>query len=496
MLRLLSGVLLLAVLLPVPAGAQTGPVDTLAQARAWREEGQLRQAERLLELWCTHHPEDANAYWLRAQTAFWRTNFRETRTYYQHALDLDPQNRYLKLDYIEALLNMGQLGLTARELKQCTPEEQADPYYRFIRAKWSFWSGAPAAAFKQAAAADSAGYTGAAALVREIEQVRSPHIQILGSYISDSQPLNRTEPVFQAGYWGSRFLDLHMALSPKWFNQETALMQVLMVEIGNNFHFPGIGTQLKIAAGLYHQSGFDRPGIVKLALQQRIVPGLQLFLSAEEQPYLFTRASLDTNVVYRQYAGALEWKHARGFWGKAGIQTDVFEDANQVTAYWAWLLSPPLRAGSLSARAGYAFSYSDALQSRYVSEKTLDEILQGPAAPIDGTYTPYFTPEQISIHLGLVVVDWAVTSRVSLNLEYKHGIAATAQNPFLQLKSGMGQGVRIVRDFRETTFKPLEAAVQLRLQLSDQAGLETYYRYIRNFFYEQRTAGAQLNLRF
>src|SRR5690349_3826791 len=115
--------------------------DTLATARALHNSGKLHRSEKLLRRWCAVHPQDAGAWWLRAQNEYWRKHFRHARRHFQTAQALDPKNNLLRLDYTETLLGMGRFGKARKTLQTSETALKKDPYFQYLEAKQLFWTG-------------------------------------------------------------------------------------------------------------------------------------------------------------------------------------------------------------------------------------------------------------------------------------------------------------------------------------------------------------------
>jgi len=480
-----------------PLCGQVAP-DTLVLVRNLKSQGKLRHASKLLNTWCATHPPQADALWLYAQTEFWRKNFSRSRHLYRQAIALQPENLYLRLDYADALLDMGHFAKSDALLQGLSRSERKDPYAKYLEAKRLYWSGDLGSARKIAHDAEKAGAKEAPALLREIELARSPWIRLAGNYTSDTQPLESVEPVLETGVFFSKWADLRLRAASRRFQLDDRSTSATLVEASNNFHIAKTGTAIGLRGGLYQLKDHPIQWTGGLDLAQRLSPSLRMHVEAVQKPYLYTLASVDTSLVFRQMSGALEWREPHGFWAKAGVQADVFDDDNQVTTLWAWALLPPLKLGNLSAQVGYAYSAADARASRFVSEKTIAELLDPwePDVPIRGIYAPYFTPKDMVTHAAIVTLDWCLTKHISLIASGKYGFAATAQNPYLYLDSDLNGELLFQMGFQKTDFTPFEAAGKVLVQLSDRISLEGHYTFTRIFFYDLQLAGGNIKFVF
>lgn len=472
--------------------------DPLAAARQLRATGHLRQAEKLLEPWCAAHPHDINAFWLRGQNEYWRKNFRKTRQYYQKALSLDPQNLYLQLDYAEAQLGMGRFRQAGKYLDYLAEGAGNDPHFQYVRALEYYWTGDLKMAAAQAKKAQKAGSKKAADLLREIAQARALWVQAGGHYATDSQPLESAAIAVETGAYRDKWLDLTFKTTGQQFLKDSMAFNAWHFEVGNRFHFPKTGTIFEANIGVFRLNNYRSQSMANWGLEQRLPGHLSLSLKAGRKPYLLTRTSLDTSIFFRHLQGEINWQEPHGWWLQAGAQTDIFEDQNAVSTVWGWILTPKLNIGPVSLRTGYAYSYSDARESRLFSTKTLDELKANwdSTARIPDVYKPYFTPENMETHAALALLDWQVSKNIALNIHGKYGFWASAQTPYLYLGAAAADTVTIRRQFQPTTFTPLELGAKLSLRLSKNANISLSYLFSRNLFYELQTTDLRVKVAF
>jgi len=480
-----------------PLCGQVAP-DTLVLARNLKAQGKLRYASNLLHTWCATHPSQADALWLYAQTEFWRKNFSRSRHLYRQAIALQPENLYLRLDYADALLNMGRFAQADALLRGLKRTERQDPYAKYLEAKRLFWSGDLGRARKIARDAEKAGAKDAPALLRDIDLAHSPWMRLAGNYTSDTQPLESVEPMWESGIFYSKWADVRLRAAPRRFWTNDLSTSATTVEMSNTFRIPKTGTALGVRGGLFQLKNQPVNWTGGLDIAQRLSPSLQVQVEAAQKPYLYTLASVDTNLVFRQLAGSVEWREPHGFWAKTGIQADVFDDDNQVTTLWAWALSPPAKWGGLSLRVGYAYSWADARASRFVSEKTIPELLNPwmPDVPIRGVFAPYFTPHHMTTHAAIATFDWRLSRHISLIANGKYGFAATADNPYLYLNTDATGTLFFQTGFQKTNFTPFEAGGKVLARLSDRLSIEGYYSFARIFFYDIAAAGGSIKFIF
>lgn len=472
--------------------------DTILFIRQLKEQGKTKEASQLLETWVKTHPPQSDVFWMYAQNEYWRKKFKKSRSLYAQAYELDPGNLYLRLDYAHSLLNMGRYKKANRILKQLSPEEQKDPYAMYVGAKRLFWSGDVKAANQLAGTARDAGSKDATSLVQDTKNAMAPWMRLALAYGSDSQPLENLAPSLEVGVFSSKWVDLQVVASPQKFYVDDVASNFFRAAMHNRFHIPQTGTSVGLSAGVFQpeNGSFDWTGGVDVV--QRLPAGWQLSAGWAQRPYLETRASIGSGFTFQQTKVEVHWQESHGFQANLFALSDVFADYNKINTFGGWLLSSPLVWWHFTMRAGYAYSFSDAFESRYVTDKTVEDVVNSPdpTAPISGSYNPYFTPEQMKIHSVLGVLDYRVTRFFSLGLQGKYGFAASANNPYLFLNGDTDGNVYIARDFENTAFTPFEYGGKLTFQITDHLVFTTSYLFSSLFFYDVQTAGGSLKMYF
>ena len=83
--------------------------DTIGTAIKFKNSGNIKQAAALLQAYNKSHKTDLNSAWLYAQTVYWLKDFKKTEKIYEQTIASHPGNFYLKLDYANTLLAIGDI---------------------------------------------------------------------------------------------------------------------------------------------------------------------------------------------------------------------------------------------------------------------------------------------------------------------------------------------------------------------------------------------------
>jgi hypothetical protein len=469
--------------------------DTLVYAKLLMKNGDNAKAAQLLAGWTKNHPNDTDAFWLFAQNQYLLKKFAHSQDLFRQALSIEPQNLSLKLDYIEYLMNMGRLHKARQQLSLLSKKEAEEPHALHVEAKWHYWSGNLLTAQQLAEKASKKKFVPAPALLKEIKKSRSPVVSITGAYSTDTQPLERINSTTSLGIARSNVLNLHLNMEYSKILDREIHASAHLVELNNKFSISITGTKIDLGGGIFKLNEFDPKALYAITITQRLPDNIQLELSSRHLPYLYTTASIGTEVFTDQLRVTAHWMERYGLNVNTGFQKDIFNDRNEINTVWIWLLSPTIRLKKLTGKIGYTFSYSDSELSMYQAFQTLDQILArpDPLAQIDGIYNPYFTPHSMHIHAALLSLQLSLGKRINITLMGNNAFYAHAKNPYLYLNSDQNSVIFIDRGFNKTLFSPFKYEGKIDFQLSNRLGLSAAYLYQRIFFFDIQTAIIHLN---
>jgi hypothetical protein len=234
-------------------------------------------------------------------------------------------------------------------------------------------------------------------------------------------------------------------------------------------------------------------------------PSLTLRASVGRERYLWTVASADSLLMMNTVEVALGRADAPGWAGEAVFQRRSFADENDVRTAYGWVLAPLVK-GIL--RAGYAFSWSDATENRWVRNPATvagNQNDQGQPRPVGselpGVYAPYHTPAEEQIHKALAELTVAAGS-ATFRLDGSVGFRAREDAPVLivtGLEPDPPPGVPAelgTRYFYERTFTPWNVRLRGTAPLSKALTLNVGGEIAETAYYEVKRFSMGLLYRF
>jgi hypothetical protein len=489
----------LVLIIVLSVGTTYAQTDTLSLAKKMRDGGKIKEAWQLLSGYRKTHPNDLNANWLAAQTAFWMHHFKDSREIYETAMAANPKNYYLKLDYGKVLGDMGAFEQSSGLLHTYLKFDSTNTDALTTLAKITYWEGD----FNQAAdkikdiLKQHPDNRAASDLYDEILSARSPWIRLDGNYSSDDQPLQTLTPELKGSVFLSPLAALHLAVSTPFFIKDGITRQALSVEVGNRSNFFKQGLKTDIALGAV-QFPFKNTIAFKgnISLTETIAKYLELSAAADRRPYFYSRSSIDTTILQNNLSVSAAWNNKRSVNGIAGFLVSTFPDNNSLQTFYTTLFSPELKAGLFKFQLGYGYNYSTSNNNRFVPVKTLSQINLNPAAVIEGNYIPYFTPNQQQIHSIVGIAVYQPQKNIQVGATGNYGIYATTQDPyFTELKTG-STVTGWSRSYSSQTFTPVEISGYIMYQPTKKLFLRAAYQYHQTFFYTTQNLSFTVKVNF
>ncbi len=472
---------------PTPASAQepTGgaagsPEARVEAARRLAESGAIEAATDTLRAYLAEYPEDGGTHWLLARYLYRAGRAVEAARAYEDALVRLPGDPWLRLEYAERLLAMGEAEHVVGVLGP-TLSEGAPPAVRAraltlagTAAYWRGDLGAAARRFRTALAVDS-GQAEARRQLAEIRALTRSWLSVGATVLDDNQPYRRYRGTLEGGTYLTPSWSLAVGLVPRLLDVPPApaaegirtAAAVGWAELTGRIPAHRLG--LRVRFGGWWADGVDdgspppQPGrgppgtgsngegeatwLGAAELSLKLPLGLTFRADASRDRYLSTTSAVDTLVVVRTLEAALDRAAAPGWAGEAVARAELFPDDNVVTTAYAWLLAPVLPA----IRVGWASSWQDAEESRWS--------LGGLEEP---RYAPYYTPERIAVHsvLGEVLVGGGP---VEVRASGRYGVWAREQEPLIVVDDvgGSASAALMANNFREREFTPWEARIEI-----------------------------------
>jgi tetratricopeptide (TPR) repeat protein len=476
--------------------------DTLNLAKQLRGEGKIQQSYSLLKKAYAHHPDELNVAWLTAQTAFWANRIGKSGKLYEKAVQSNPKNLYLQLDYAKMLVNTGNFKKAVPLLDNYLAYDSANAQALTALSRIFFWRCRYTEADRLVTKAlkSDPKYPEASSLYKEIVLARAPYLKIGAGYGSDDQPMQTLSTVVEAGFYLHALSALHFTFQAPVFIRDGKTANAFIFQAGNISFISRANLTIGLDAGVVKFPDNNHYALtVNLDIDKIILRHLVLSVSAQRNPYFSTRSSIDSVVIQNHLSGSIGWNNRNSWNGEMGVDAFTYPfDHNLTYSGYAWVFGPPMKFSVFRLQLGYGYNYSNSKKSRYGPEKSLPDILSGYDAnsKIEGVYNPYFTPNDQQVHSLLLAFTCHPLKWMDLSLNANAGFYATTQVPYLYLDKDATDSTILRTGFAPAGFNPITVRLQALMKLSDVVHLQVDYSFMSTYFYSSHYAGVGLNIRF
>lgn len=488
----------LVLLFSCGASAQNSHDFVLNEARSYFEKKDYSKAEILLESILRKNPENMYATWLMAQVAMADKNRDYSEKLFQRALRLDPGNKELQLDYARTMLISKHLNAAEKEYLKVTDssfskDEQLEA--NMMLAYIYYWklSYKKAEMYADRVLQLDNENVQAKDFKMLLEQTTAPYVNLNVDYASDDQPLNVYTEKVEFGLSKGSYLNPNLRLSNRNFNTHK---QVITAELSNTSHFR-TGTSLTLSAGVYRNLSAGTNFIGEAVIKQKLYEGLYLTGGINRLPYLNTRVSTDMCFLENNAYGILGYDNSKLFQINVLYQYKFLKGDNNIKTVGGWIVSRPLNFSLFEFKAGYGYSYSDSKEMMYRPDGNLAEMESDPlTGKIAGTYDPYFTPKNQSIHSVIGSLKLKFTPNLWVMGSGSYGFYATNRSPLLfreQLPNGQYNSILAYYTQKN---HPFDVKAIVNYDISSQFTLGAYYQRQETEFYAQNKVGINLLYKF
>ena len=474
--------------------------STLDSARNLRNSGHFDEAVKTMEAFNARYPDNNWLLQLYAETLFWLKDYEKADSVYRRAMEVYPNNFEMKYEYALFLFDRGDYEKTRRLLTLYVENRHDNSGAESMLGIANYYLGS----FKDAESLLKKSITlnpsdqKTKQVYSEVSHVVRPWIKGSLFYSNDSQPMSQWKPSVAGGWYHSHLINLSFAADFPNFSEDSVHSGMAGFRISNRFTFPKAGFNAVVSAGGFYtfiNKAVDLTWSVQL--DKTLFKNLHLKAGGGRSPYTYTIASIRNPFLRNRFNFSISWETTQSWNADLGYIGEYFPDDNSVQTAYFWFLSPSLTFSVFSANIGYAFNYADAKESRYISEKTLQEIIEDfqPDKKITGIYDPYFTPNDQFSNSVLANVYIHPSRTTSIKLHASVGVYARAMNPYLYLDKENGNTI-IKEDFYQEKFTPLDLGVNFNADLSENIMLNFSYQYLQTFYYNSNNFEAGIKIYF
>jgi len=472
----------------------------LEKAKDFKNKGDLDNAEAVLKKYHALIPSDFEATWLYAQTAYQNKNFDMSILIYQEALELQPKNYPLKLDFGKMLLDIGEYDAADTLIDKYLKFEPGNVEALMCKTRILYREGKYDETFNSAGnvLSKEPGNKEAKRIREEIEFLKIPWFKFNFSYFNDNQPMSGYTPSLEGGLYLGAASFINFKIQPLIFERQQNTLNINWLQVENRIRVGKEDLDITLGAGIIKYPDADAILTGKLRLDKVIERKFLLSLFGERKPYVSTIASFDTTVIQNYTGASIELLSKDNWTGKLAGEGNIFADDNFNYSLYSWVLSPSLKISDFDFKFGAGMSWSTSKHSRFVSEKTLEQIESEytPSYTIKGIYKPYFTPQSEYINTAIAKMIFHPMKEFQLGLNVNFGFIALNEKPFLYLAADSSNNKYMAREFTSGSFQPWDVTTYLIIQPSKKFSLSAEFNYTSTSFFIRRYLGLGFKMHF
>ena len=470
---------------------QPEQLSAVAEAGQLRDSGRFVEAIEVLRRHRALHPDDGDAIRMLAQTLYWVKDVAGARALSDSGLVLYPADTTLRLQYARMLMETGDPVHSKQILDPLVSGSPPDPRALTLLGTMAYWQGDLTSArrsFEEAIAADTS-IADARRQLNEIRALTATWIRAAAVGLTDDQPVKGVGAEVETGYYISPRLAVIARARSSFLSEDASTnpsssstnLSVFSGSIGIAGSGPSSPISIAVEGGLFNRSTPSRlDWTAKGELGAKLGSFVKAGIRAERAAYLYTEASLRTHVMTNLVGAALDVDR-HGWLGKTAFELQRFPDDNSTSTAYAWAMAPLVRTSAVTLQAGYAASYQDTRDLRFVRN----------AADSVGHYEPYYTPQNMFIHSAIGAFTGSGASGLVVRLGGSYGFRATEDAPSFATAPGGSKFLESVN----RSFNPWSARASIEKTLTSRSVFIARVDHAKTAFYRVTNAALELTWR-
>ena len=470
-------ILLFVIIVPQNSFSQSNQTNTLQEVKKICADKNYAQADKMIAEYYKNHASDLETIWLYAQVSHWNKKNETSRTLFEKATAIDPNNANLQLDYARMLYESGSICASQKIINHILENDKENPEALLMDGYINFWNGKISAAKKDVATINKIAPQSSITheLSQSIDETTKSYLSINGFYQKDDQPLQSFGENIGYGVYKSWLFHPKVEISNQNFDSQKKVASALF---SNEFLFGKTGTKVEIAVGVFKNFYASNEFIGGLSVNQKIDKRNNFNIGFNRNAYLGTTSSTYLSLMQNKLSASFD--HTNSWFSfHFGSNYQFYNDQNNIKNGNFWIVSKTFKWQSLKSSIGYGYSYSDAKNNLY--EPT--SLYNGQIAT--GIYNPYFTPKNQRIHNLILNENYSFSKLLAVTAKASIGLYATADNPYIIWDTIS----TYEKDFAGVNFHPLEINTNLKYVLTSKIELNLHYNYLKTYFYTSQNAG-------
>jgi tetratricopeptide (TPR) repeat protein len=478
----------------------SGFYDSLNIAREYMQANKAKEALVVLKHCERNYPNNLYLMQLMGQVLYWSKDIDGCKNYMRAAIQRNPAEHELKLDFARILVEIGDLEEAKHYLSEYQNANPNQPEALLLSAKTLWWLGEKPAkimAYLNTFAKLYPGNPDAIALRAAILESTSHYLKLGSSYYRDSQPMRLFLAQGELGFYHSGKIrpSLHFQ---NGFYQDFG--QVRQLSAALDSHMPKTKTSFQLRGGMLQNTLISgNTGIGGLKVSQNLGSNWEARIALHKEAYLYTLRSLNQTVNPTHFQASVGRLKEDSWSGDAHYSLHQFDDQNKVHNFSFWILFPLINVHALKIEGGYALQWANSDQNRFVLEDPIEQFVpMSITGPIPGVFDPYFTPQNLRVNALLAKFTIKLSRNVELVANHFVGVWSKIDNPnyFTYPDADGNQGLPI-RVFVPTSYVPLDLNYALNVRISDKIRLSSSYQYFKTIFFDSHSfhTGLKIQLR-
>ncbi|PLX02076.1 MAG: hypothetical protein C0595_12150 [Marinilabiliales bacterium] len=502
--KLFIGLMVFITLLSTPLSVEAQEnvlYSTIDRAKEMRDAGDYEQAAEVLKKLDNQNPGNIWVQRLYAETLIWLKDYEEATLVYEKAIKMHPDDMDVKYEFATFLFNLGEYERAQELLLIYTQKNTRVAKAEKLLGTTYYYLGdfLPAVEHLEKSLELNPNDKNTLQLLDEVSRITKPWIGVGFAYRNDSQNITQLFPAIEGGLYKSSWFSPSFYLNAQNFSVDSTDNNQINFGVRNSFLFSKIGLSAKFGVGVNYASSIDSVYLLwDLALQQSLSDNLIISAKAERSAYTYTISSVKKPINSDKYNLFVEWKKQKSLWVNIGYLAEVFPDANNIQTAYIWALSPSMSFSIFELRLGYSFSYANSKESRYVTVKSKQDIINdfSEDEAIEGVYNPYYTPNKEFTNSVLGNLLLKPNSNLDIRLHATVGIYSRTMNPYFYLDTNNAGQTIIKQDFFQESYTPMDLGIKINYGLSNALDLVISYKYFQSFYFNSNNIQLGLKLRF
>ncbi len=479
--------------------------NKLKQADSLLNLAKMPEAIQILSLLDQQGSPNEDLYRLLGKAYYWSGDFEKTKDFFRKRINENPDYLQLQLDFARIFYELQEFSQSKKFLEKLIIQLPEDLEVNQKLAEINYWTGGKKKTslnYLDNILVQYPENKAALDLKEEINLVTAPLLFIRSGIYSDSQPMLYGFLGAEISLYQSSILQPSLLVESRFYENNETLTQL---QVKNKFGFVSTKTNMTLGFGLVQNQNWNSTLTTFISeLQQKLGNGFFTRFSFAKEAYLYTLASLQQPISPQLLSLSLSRESSNSWIGNLQLDQRTFESSNTLRSFNLWMLVPVIKTQKFLFHIGYSGSLANTDSVRFAPESTFSPTTTSPKVGdlIPGSYNPYFTPINQSIHSILAKGSLKFSPNQSLDITANYGIFAEIENPNIYYFGPNNTNpTPIEKDdllliFNTESYHPIDLKIEYKNILSKRTELQLIYQYQKTIFFNSNTLHLSLMKKF